>query len=99
MTWSPLSWVRKSVRRRWASTPVSRPSDLPVLVFQVAQPGTQIGRKGRQFGRVLQASGLSSPSPRMMARTPLTQPRQLNWATTTVMMAITSPNTAISPTR
>ena len=64
MTWSPLSWVRSSVRRRSAVHSASGPCGSAVLVLQVAQAGAQVGREGRQFGR-RGSIGLSRPSPRM----------------------------------
>jgi len=45
------------------------------------------------------SNGVSRPSPRRMARAPLTQPRQLSCATMTVIAAMTRPRTVIRPTR
>jgi hypothetical protein len=48
MTWSPLSCVRSSARRRSAVHSARGPA-APVFVLQVAQPGAQVGGKRRQF--------------------------------------------------
>jgi hypothetical protein len=94
--------VAAELRAQQRAQAIGRPLGLgalgtPVFVLEVAQPGAQVSGKRCQFGAGIK--GLSRPSPRMMARAPLTQPRQLSWATTTVITAMTNPSAAIRPIR
>ena len=98
MTWSPCNWVRSRVRSR---------SGIPVPPAAPGRDGTRPrGRAcasgSRRPGAPFPASpiiGRSRPSPRSSPRTPETQPRQLSWATTTVISAITRPSAPMNRSR
>ena len=90
MTWSPLSCVRSRVRRRSAVHSASGPWERRYSSSRSRRRARRSAANGASSGAG--SSGLSRPSPRMMARTPLTQPRQLSCATTMVISAITRPS-------
>ena len=72
--------VASSAKRRSASRERSRARRSPTRVAISEVGGWEKGR--------------TRPSPRSMARTPFIQPRQLRWATKTVIKEIMTPSTA-----
>ncbi len=97
MIWSPLSCVRSSVRSRSAVHSVSGPCERRYSSSKSRSRARKSAANGASSGAG--NNGLTSPSPRISARAPLTHPRQLNCATTTVMKAITRPSAVMRPIR
>ena len=97
MTSSPRNCVRNSERRRSAFHGASGPSERRYASSRSRRRARRSMARGASSPE--EAIGRIKPSPRMSARAPETQPRQLSWATTTVMRAMTAPSPAIIRTR